>query len=92
MHLSLGRRDSFDALRRPWPAANGLGLVGSRTRRLTRQRAPEGPLAFGRLEPDLDLFVLPSKHSLYHVEIDRCVHDLPFMGLLKNIHGFFRNR
>src|SRR5205823_15042635 len=44
------------------------------------------------VEPDLDLFVLPSKHSFYHVEIDRCVHDLPFMGLLKNIPWFFRNR
>src|SRR5438034_11741734 len=39
------------------------------------------------IEPDLDLPVLPSEHPLYHVEIDRCVHDLPFMGVLKNIRG-----
>src|SRR5437773_2070530 len=41
------------------------------------------------IEPDLDLLVLPSEHPLYHVEIDRCVHDLfpSFQGVL-NKHTF----
>src|SRR5439155_19212117 len=44
------------------------------------------------VESDLDLLVVIFKHPLYRFEIDRCVHDLPFMGLLKNIPWFFRNR
>ena len=33
------------------------------------------------IEPDLDLLVLPFKHSLHRFEIDRCVHGFPSFHL-----------